>query len=253
MIDAPPIIQSYLKGQDVAHDTIGQTDSQRYRIGDQYFLKVQRVGADEPFAEIEQISTWLGQYVPVPRVIQLARQNGKEYLLTTCLSGQPACEKWDDPRAIVDAYADALRRFHTAVPVSSCPFDQRLDRKIKNAEMRLQAGTVDEQDFDAARQGWSASAVLREVHETRPSREDLVVTHGDYCLPNVMLDGQLALTGYVDLGRCGVADRYQDLALAARSIAFNMGDAWVPRFFERYGIAPEPRLVDFYQLLDELF
>jgi aminoglycoside phosphotransferase len=35
----------------------------------------------------------------------------------------------------------------------------------------------------------------------------LVLIHGDYCLTNVLLDGW-ALSGFIDLGRCGVAGRY---------------------------------------------
>jgi aminoglycoside phosphotransferase len=82
----------------------------------------------------------------------------------------------------------------------------------------------------------------------------LVFTHGDYCLPNIMLkDG--AVSGFLDLGRAGIADRYTDLALAARSIRHNMGDErLVNLFFHAYGLGEvDWRKVDYYILLDELF
>ncbi len=45
-------------------------------------------------------------------------------------------------------------------------------------------------------------------------RTDMVVCHGDPCMPNFMVDPKtLQCTGLIDLGRLGTADRYADLAL----------------------------------------
>ena len=85
--------------------------------------------------------------------------------------------------------------------------------------------------------------------------EDLVFTHGDYCLPNVFLDltGR-RLTGFIDWGRAGIADRYQDLALAERSLRFNFGPGWERCLFDAYGLThvDEAKLA-YYRLLDEMF
>ena len=64
----------------------------------------------------------------------------------------------------------------------------------------------------------------------------------------------IALSGFIDGGRAGLADPYQDLALAARSLASHLGPLWVPEFFGRYGIGPvDERKLRFYTLLDEFF
>ena len=86
----------------------------------------------------------------------------------------------------------------------------------------------------------------------RPQTEDLVLTHGDYCLPNILLhNGQLS--GFIDLGRAGVADRHQDLALAVRSLAYNFGEGWAPLLFAAYGIEPDETKLAFYTRLDDAF
>src|SRR5437899_2886470 len=60
---------------------------------------------------------------------------------------------------------------------------------------------------------------FEQLKRSRPRYEDLVLVHGDSCFPNILLDSKsLAVNGFVDWGHSGIADRYQDLALAARSI-----------------------------------
>ena len=148
--------------------------------------------------------------------------------------------------------ADALRGLH-ALPVAVCPFDQRLASRLQAAQARVEAGRVDADDFDDERLGQSAQQVFAELRATRPDHEDLVVSHGDACLPNLLaVEGRFS--GFIDCGRLGVADRYQDLALAARSLVHNFGDTrWVASLFRSYGVVPDERRLAFYRLLDEFF
>ena len=53
---------------------------------------------------------------------------------------------------------------------------------------------------------------LAELEATAPDDEDLVVCHGDFCPPNVLLQ-RARVTGYVDLGELGAADRWWDVAV----------------------------------------
>ena len=58
----------------------------------------------------------------------------------------------------------------------------------------------------------------------------------------------------VGVGRAGLADRHQDLALAHWSVAYNLGDAWAPRLLACYGARDvDERRLRFYAALDDFF
>lgn len=110
---------------------------------------------------------------------------------------------------------------------------------------------MDEADFDDERQGATAQELYEQLLERRPQHEDLVFCHGDYCIPNVLLEqiGMRFQAGFVDVGRAGVADRWQDLALMTRSLESDdlnpQLNGLSERFLERYGIEPDPEGIAF--------
>jgi aminoglycoside phosphotransferase len=218
------------------------------------------IPGDRPlFDEAERLGWMHAVGLPVPAVLQYHEWKGREYLLTTAVPGTEASAERpaDQYDAAVAALANGLRTLH-ATNISACPFDQSRRVRVPAAEARVRAGLVREDDFDSVRQGRSAAQLYAELMATQTSAEDRVFTHGDFCLPNVLLvsdgAGGLRVSGFVDCGNAGIADRYQDLALCARSIGHNFGQQWVPKLFARYGIdrADESKLA-YYQLLDEFF
>lgn len=88
------------------------------------------------------------------------------------------------------------------------------------------------------------SAILERVQANKDMWEksgqaendpDRVLVHGDYCLPNVILNVETLLPETIlDVGRCAIGDRYIDLAFATWSIAYNIGHAQVWHFIEEY-------------------
>lgn len=218
------------------------------------FLKSEVIDAfSELGDEIARLRWLQAQGQPAPTVIATAEEEGRRWLLMSALPGHDlASSPALAPQHRVQLLADALRGLH-ALPVAACPFDQRLASRLQAAQARVEAGRVDADDFDDERLGQSAQQVFAELRATRPDHEDLVVSHGDACLPNLLaVEGRFS--GFIDCGRLGVADRYQDLALAARSLVHNFGDTrWVAPLFRSYGVVPDERRLAFYRLLDEFF
>ncbi len=106
--------------------------------------------------------------------------------------------------AIVDGLAIFLRRIH-AIPVSECPFTSNDGYRLSSARARIDAGVVEEDDFDEEREGWTAEQVWEAMQGLMPLSPDPVVTHGDFSLDNLLIrDGEVV--GCIDVGQAGIAD-----------------------------------------------
>ncbi|MEW6547287.1 MAG: APH(3') family aminoglycoside O-phosphotransferase [Bacillota bacterium] len=255
----PRLLTNLLRTQTWREVTLGASASRVFRLTapntqETCYLKCSRIGTGPDLCGEKDRLVWLQGKLPVPRVLSYEEDRDWQYLLISEVEGVPACDPsfGQDPLSLVAMLAQGLRLIHS-VRTESCPFDARLEAQIARAHRRMLDGLVDETNFDPARRGRTARELYKELLRTRPPEEDLVFTHGDYCLPNVIIrDGRIS--GFVDLGEAGIADRYRDLALAARSIRHNLGPRWVMPFFHAYGLeSPDRARIEFYQLLDEFF
>jgi aminoglycoside 3'-phosphotransferase-2 len=241
----------------IEQQVIGESGAEVFRIrcssGEDLFLKSEPTGLRSELPDEVERLRWMNRLdLPGPTVLGDAMEDNRHWLLMTAVPGRDLANANDlSPPQIVGILAMALRSLHE-MPIEECPFDHRLEERIAAAQNRVSAGLVDEADFDNQPQERAATDVLAELLSTLPEMCDLVVTHGDACLPNFMVNGS-HFTGFIDCGRLGVSDRYQDLALTARSIARNLGQAWVEPFFREYGVKPDHRRIAFYCLLDEFF
>ena len=198
---------------------------------------------------------WLAGRWPVPDIQGFIRDDENAWLVTTALAGRTAEalfeERPEQRLPLVRAIATFLARLH-ATPASGCPFDASLGERLAVAGRNLQAGLVDEEDFDDERKGWSAQQVWDALQEELPLPLDQVLTHGDFSLGNLSIH-QGAVSGLIDVGRAGLADPYQDLAILWNSLR-DYGDDVAAELWRSYPIAaPDERRLRVHLLLDELF
>ena len=116
----------------------------------------------------------------------------------------------------------------------------------------MEAGLVDEDDFDEEHRNCRAETLFEGLESDIPEHEELVMTHGDACLSNLLADCR-GFSGFVDCARLGVAGRHQDLSLTMRDIAHNLGEVWLPVFLRHYGISANEEKNALLRLLDEFF
>jgi len=247
----PAEIAALTDGYAFEQITLGRSGNAVYRLSapgrPTLFLKA---GAGEQRAALADEAArlrWLAGRLPAPELVAEVERGGGVFLLMTAVPGVDCSDRSHaaDVPAMVRLLAEGLRLIHAA-PLDDCPFDHTPRAELERARRRLELGLVDAGAFDA-----DPAEVFEELLRLEPREPDIVLTHGDYCLPNVLIDGG-RLSGFCDLGRLGAGDRYRDLALAARSLAYNWGAEHVPLLFEAYGLPqPDQRRLEFFRLLDE--
>lgn len=253
----PASIKALVEGRAWARDLIGESGGAVYRLhapGEPDLYLKQGIGAVAGDISDEMVRLrWLGERLPVPAVQHFESGADGAWLLMTALPGRTAYQRLvESPGdlAIVDALALFLRRTH-AIPVETCPFNSDHRLRLGLARARIDAGLVDVEDFDDCHAGWTAEQVWDEVTKLLPLTPDPVVTHGDYSLDNILLEGG-AVTGCIDVGRAGIAERYQDVAILWNCLG-EFGAAHQQRFLTTYGIELDEAKLRFHLGLDEFF
>ena len=255
----PPELRERLAGYDIDAASSGESAAIVFKLSKtgcpDLYLKHGRSDVRDDILEEAARLRWMRPRLPVPDIVCLTVNDDAAWLVTQALEGQAAFQVLEEGACraedVVDALARFLRQVH-ATPTQSCPFDSRHPLRLSQARRNIDAGLVDTDDFDAARQGWSAEQVWEALQICPLPNAAPVVTHGDFSLDNVLLRNGVVV-GCIDVGKAGLADPYQDIAIMWN----NLGEFGTPlqdRFLKAYGITELDRdRLNFHLLLDELF
>jgi len=168
----------------------------------------------------------------------------KDWLLTRAVPGEDCTfpQYLEEPRRLCDTLANLLRQLHET-DFSGCPVTDRCGTYLTRSQQNYQAGYC---ELDLFPQEYWKIASPEEawalVRENGASLKNDTLLHGDYCLPNIMLDNW-RFSGFIDLGSGGVGDRHFDVLWGAWTLFFNLKtNAYYDRFLDAYGrekIEPE--------------
>ena len=240
---------------------IGMSAARVYLFED-YVLKVSPAA---PHAVREaQILSWLEKAgLPTPRPVAYAEADGQVWLLMTRIRGQMLCDPavMRRPALLLDCLAEGLHALWSA-DIGDCPFTRTWADELDEAERTIRAGRFNPDNCEPETFGpggfESPMALLDWLRKNTPP-EERVLSHGDFCLPNLFTDGR-RLSGMIDLGDCGIADPWRDLSLAWRSLKHNSDGHYGKGYpvdpddlFRAAGVAKDPERLRYYLLLDELF
>ena len=212
-----------------------------------FYLKV---GSDLR-SERDRLS-WLQGRFTAPRVEFYAEEGETGFLLLSELGGTPASDpEWSKkPESVIRAVAKTVRGIHE-IAIDDCPFYCSVESLFSLASEAINSGRIKQSQLSSKYRHLTRAEILKMALELRLPTERMVVTHGDCCLPNILIDSNMA-TGVVDLGLAGISDPWRDLALVTRSIRRNLGEQWVREFFSAYGEEMDETRIEFFSLLDQL-
>lgn len=234
-------------------DTVGMSDSQVI-LFDDMVLKIEK--EREEVEKEYKMMEWLKDKLPVPKVLCREKEDSMSYLLMTKIGGEMCCADAivENPQQLVRLLAEGLHMLWR-VDRTQCPCSNDIEDVLKRAEIRVQQHLCDMEDAEPETYGEGGFAnpteLLQWLKEHKPTQE-LVFSHGDYSLPNIFIkDGQV--NGFIDLGKSGIADQYQDIALCYRSLKHHYEEIDATTLFEELNIEPDWDKIKYYILLDELF
>lgn len=158
----------------------------------------------------------------------------RDWLLTRRVPGEDCTHFRDDPRRLCDTTAELLRTLHET-DASGCPVPDRTSEYLYQARDNYRHRRWDDSLFPDNWGYASAEAAWAALQEYAPYFQRDVLLHGDYCLPNIMLE-DWRFAGFIDVGAAGMGDRHVDLFWGVWSLQFNLKtDKWSDRFLDAYG------------------
>jgi len=232
--DFPQSIKSVLKGADVYDSSCSESARVFYIDRDRgMFLKVGKEGSLQTEAKMTGYLHSLGLSA---KVLEYISKGGRDFLLTNRIPGEDCTDPaiLSEPEKLCDIIGRELRMLHSIDP-KDCPVTDRMARYKENVlcgiaekkyEPDLFCGLWEFPGFEQARFA---------AEEGLPKLKADVLIHGDYCLPNVILDNG-KLSGFIDLGNSGIGDRHIDVLWGIWTLKYNLKTAkYTDRFIDAYG------------------
>jgi len=263
----PSSIKNLIDNKPYTVDSFGKSGSGVY-VFDYCVLKI--VDArDKLIREHNEISVkvmrWLEDKLPVPKILAYEADDDFQYLLMSRISGKMSCDEYylEHSRELCRLLAQAFKMLWN-VDVTGCPRERSIENELEEAKYRVENNLVDLSDAEPdtfGENGFENPQALLAWLQTHKPEYEPVLSHGDFCLPNIFLKDD-KVSGFIDLGAAGIGDKWRDIAFCYRSLKHNVDGTFGSKIYpdvnpdlllEELGIEPNNEKIRYYILLDELF
>ena len=207
---------------------------------DGYFLKEAAEGTLETEA---LMARYMYSLKLSEEVLYYDSSHGKDYLLSRKIQGEDCThpDYLSEPERLCDTIASLLRKLHET-DGRGCPVQDRTMAYGETVKRGFDKSSYEPDLFKGIWEFDSFADAKRAAEEGLLLLKREVLLHGDYCLPNIILN-HWEFSGYIDLGCGGIGDRHIDVAWGIWTLNYNLGTLkYTNRFLDVYGrdvIEPE--------------
>ncbi len=230
----PEGIQPYLRGADV-YDSSCSEEARVYFIDRDGGLFLKRYAAGLLKAEAVMTAYYHSLGLSA-EVLSYTAAERYDYLLTRRIPGEDCTHRMyrEEPERLCDVLGEQLRKLHE-IEAADCPVKDRADTYKASVIRGLGRGKYEPELFRGMWEFSSEREAREAAEQGLPLLKSEVLIHGDYCLPNVILDNW-KFSGFIDVGGGGIADRHIDILWGIWTLNFNLGTVrWSGRFMDAYG------------------
>lgn len=251
----PEKIKKYTDGKSYSTENIGRSDSQ-VLIFDEFVLKIEKSCT---YSDNEHyILKTMHGLIPIPSVIAFESCDGYNYLLMSKLCGEMACSERSisDAKNTVKALATGLKMLWDA-DISGISLPDSDECELLIAKEKIENGEISAFDENIG----DERAIFEYLIQNKPNSE-LVFSHGDYCLPNVFINGS-DVCGFLDMGSGGISSKWRDITMCLWSMDYNFRElsgvseqdmkTLEEIFFAELGIERNEKMIEYYNALSLLF
>lgn len=229
--DFPRALHPWLIGAAV-YDTSASSSATVLYSDAGCYIKIDEKDMLQREARLTELFSHMGLGVPLLCYLS----HDRDYLVTQTAIGKGAQHFSGTPEQLCEILAGAMRRLHQC-PASAAPVSSRLQRYWDSADGPFSGGYYDEStqmprfSIAAKTKAWA----IMQANRHRLKADTLI--HGDFCLPNVILNGG-QFNAFIDCNMSGLGDRHIDLYWCIWSLQHSLKtDRYTDYFLDQYGRA----------------
>lgn len=233
-LSIPDAFLSLIENADI-YDSSSSPEANVYFIDSEsgYFLKR---GLINSLSKENAMLEFLSSRELAPDVLAYL-QDKDDWLLTRKAKGKSciSSEYMQNPIKLVESIAEPLVMLHS-LDYHDCPIKNRTGDYLESYSANKQAGIFNADHlFFFDKEFLSPAEASAFVDDRVRILETNTLVHGDYCLPNIILQ-DWKFSSFIDVGFAGVGDRNIDIFWAIWSLRFNFKtDKYTQLFIDAYG------------------
>ncbi|HEL0553261.1 TPA: aminoglycoside 3'-phosphotransferase [Streptococcus equi subsp. zooepidemicus] len=218
-LSLPPVLKKLLQNS-LVYDSSSSAEARVYAIdkGQGYFLKTAAKGRLAKEAALTRYCHSKGLATEVLDYIS----GDQDWLLTAKVAGEDAShiEYLSDPKRLCRILVDHMLKLHS-LSLSDFPVADKTLAYIEAAEAGYHQGRFNQCFLPPQQRFQSQEEAYRRIQELKLLLQHEILIHGDFCLPNMILD-RWQFQSMIDWGEAGKSDRHIDLFWLIWSLQFNL-------------------------------